>query len=114
MGTTRAWVRDTVADFVATVVQYLLAAGTLAFLTAGGSLAGVVLAVVVRALEVAEDIGRRLRQLLDALAAAEGLAGRIGTAVQGIARADRGRSAGRARGGSGADRGGGSGPGRRC
>ncbi|HVH24001.1 MAG TPA: hypothetical protein VNA11_16245 [Pseudonocardia sp.] len=86
VGTTRAWVRDTITDFVAMVVQYLLAAGTLAFLSAGGSLAGVVVAVVVRALEVAENIARRLRQLLEALAAAEGLAGRIGTAVRGIAR----------------------------
>ena len=75
-------VRDAIADFVATVVQYLLAAGTLAFLTAGGSLAGVVLTVVVRALEVAEDIARRIRQLLDALAEAGGAAGRIGTALR--------------------------------
>jgi hypothetical protein len=86
VGTARAWIRDTIVDFVATVVQYLLAAATLAFLSAGGSLAGVVVAVVLRALEVAERIGGRLRQLLQALAAAEGVAGRIGTAVQGAAR----------------------------
>ena len=89
VGTARAWLRDTVVDFVATVLQYLLAAATLAFLTAGGSLAGVVVAVVVRALEVAEHIGRRLRQLLEALAAAEGLAGRIGTTLQATSRVVR-------------------------
>jgi hypothetical protein len=82
VGTVRALIRDTIVDFVSAVVQYLLAAGTLAFLTAGGSLASVVLTVVVRALEVAEDIARRVRQLLDVLVAAGDAAGRIGTALQ--------------------------------
>lgn len=82
VGTVRALIRDAVADFVAAVVQYLLAAGTLAFLTAGGSLGGLVVAVVVRALEVAQHIARRVQQLLDALVAAGGAAGRIGAAIR--------------------------------
>ena len=82
VGTVRVVVRDAVAEFAATVVQYLLAAGTLAFLTAGGSLASVVLTVVVRAVEVAESIVRRIRQLVDLLAEAGGAAGRIGVALR--------------------------------
>ena len=64
------------------MLQYLLAASTLAFLSAGGSLAGLVLTVVVRALEVAEDIARRVRGLLDTLVAAGGAAGRIAGALR--------------------------------
>ena len=82
VATVRALIRDAIADFLATVLQYLLAAGTLAFLTAGGSLATVVLTIVSRALQLAETICRRLRQALDALAAAGGAAGRIGAAMQ--------------------------------
>jgi hypothetical protein len=82
VGTVRALIRDAITDFLATVLQYLLAAGTLAFLTAGGSLATLVLTVVVRALEVAQDICRRVRLLLDTLAAAGGTAGRIGEALR--------------------------------
>lgn len=82
VGTVRALIRDAIADFVATVVQYLLAASTLAFLTAGGSLGGLVVAVVVRALEVAQHLARRVQQLLDALTAAGGATGRIGTALR--------------------------------
>ena len=58
VGTVRATIRDTITEFLSLVLRYLLAASTLAFLTAGGSLATVVLTVVVRALEVAEDICR--------------------------------------------------------
>ncbi len=81
VGTVRATIRDTITEFLSLVLRYLLAASTLAFLTAGGSLATVVLTVVVRALEVAEDICRRIRLLLDALAAAGGAAGRISAAM---------------------------------
>jgi hypothetical protein len=82
VGTVRALIRDAIADFLATVLHYLLAASTLAFLTAGGSLATLVLTVVVRALELAQDICRRIRLLLDMLAAAGGTAGRISEAMR--------------------------------
>ena len=81
VGTVRALIRDAITEFLALVLEYLLAAGTLAFLTAGGSLATLVLTVVVRALEVAEDICRRIRTLLEALAAAGGAAGRISASM---------------------------------
>jgi hypothetical protein len=82
VGTVRALIRDAIAEFLATVVQYLLAAGTLAFLTAGGSLATVVLSIVVRAVELAQDIGRRVQRLLDALVEAGGAAGRIAESMR--------------------------------
>jgi len=82
VGTVRALIRDAVAEFLSLVLQYLLAAGTLAFLTAGGSLATVVLTVVTRAAELATDICRRIRQLLDTLVAAGGTAGRLAEAMQ--------------------------------
>lgn len=82
VGTVRAWVRDTVAEFAALAVRYLLAAGALAVASAGGSVAGFVLAVVARAQQVARDIAHRVGALLDRLAAASETAARLGAALR--------------------------------
>jgi uncharacterized protein YukE len=82
VGTVRAVVRDAIAEFLAVVVEYLLAAGALAVLTAGGSLGAMVATVVVRATELAEAICGRLAELLDALSAAGTAAGRAAEAMR--------------------------------
>ena len=82
VGTARALIRDAVADFAAALLQYLLAASALALLSGGGSLATVLLTVVVRALEVARWIGERIRRLLQLLDEAGGAAGRIAAAMR--------------------------------
>lgn len=85
VGTVRAAVRDAIAEFLALVVEYVLAAGALALLTAGGSLGAMVASVVVRATELAAAICGRLAELLRTLAAAGTAAGRAAEAMRAAA-----------------------------
>jgi hypothetical protein len=82
VGTVRALVRDAIVEFLSTVLQYILGATALAFLTAGGSLGFLVTAVVIEASQLGRDIARRVSDLLDALEAAGGTAGQLGDAMR--------------------------------
>jgi hypothetical protein len=82
VGTVRALIRDTIAKFLGAVLQDALAALAFAVVTAGGSVGTLILTVVVRAIDVADNIARRVSDLLDALSAAGGTAGRLGDAMR--------------------------------
>ncbi|WP_232666230.1 WXG100 family type VII secretion target [Pseudonocardia sp. TRM90224] len=92
VGTVRALVRDLIAEFLGVVLQYVLAFGALALVTAGGGIGGMVLSIVVRAIDLAQAITRRLSTMVSTLAAAGGVAGRIGTGLQSTAAAVRSAS----------------------
>jgi hypothetical protein len=89
VGTVRALVRDAIVAWVSDVAQYLVLMGVAALVTAGGAVGAAAIHVIVSALELAEAIARRIRQLLAALEAAGGTAQQLGAAVEQTAAAVR-------------------------
>jgi hypothetical protein len=79
VGTVRALIRDTVADFVAWLIGPALAALATSVISAGASVAAFIAWSVYRAVDTAAGVARRIAQLLDDLAAwAERLSSTVG------------------------------------
>jgi hypothetical protein len=91
VGTVRALIRDTLAGFVAKVIQWVLAALAASVATAGFSLAALIAAVVEQAVSVARSCVRRISALLELLDEAGTNAARLGAAVRDTA-AELGRA----------------------
>jgi hypothetical protein len=91
VGTVRALIRDTLAGFIAKVVQWVLAALAASVATAGFSLAALIAAVVEQAVSVARSCVQRISALLDLLDEAGANAARLGAAVRDTA-AELGRA----------------------
>ena len=89
VGTVRALVRDAIAEFVSTAIQYLVAAAIGAFATVGGTLGAAAARIVVMAVDLANSISRTIRKLLDAMTLAGGTAAQISGAIQQTAGAVR-------------------------
>ena len=89
VATVRALVRDVIAEFVWQLVEWFLAVALPAVFTAGAALAAYVTLAVLRGLELAGHLARRVAQLLDALAASAASAGALAARFRGLAeRAD--------------------------
>lgn len=90
VATERALIRDVIAEFVWHLVEWFLAVALPAVFTAGAALAAYVTLAVLRGLELAERLARRVAQLLDALSASAASAGALAARFRGLAeRADR-------------------------
>jgi hypothetical protein len=100
VGTVRALIRDAIAEFVAKVIRWVLAALSASVVTAGFSLAALVAAVVEQAVALARSCVRRISALLDLLDDAATTAAGLGRSMQDTA-AQIGRSTRGAAGGMG-------------
>ncbi|MDN5749188.1 MAG: PPE domain-containing protein [Pseudonocardia sp.] len=67
VGTVRSLIRDWIADLVWEFVCAVVVLGLAAFVTFGGSLAAGTVGMIVRAIDLANDIARRISELLDTL-----------------------------------------------
>ena len=90
VATERALIRDIIAEFAWQLVEWFLAVALPAVVTAGAALAAYVTLAVLRGLELAGRLARRVAQLLDALAASAASAGTLAARFRDLAeRADR-------------------------
>ena len=78
VGTLRALIRDAIAEFAWEVIKWIAAA----VITGGTALGAATVQVVLNALDLAEDISRRITRLLDALKAAGGTVAQISEALR--------------------------------
>lgn len=67
VGTVRSLIRDWISDLIWDFVRMVVWLGLTAFVTVGGSLAVGTIQMIVRAIDLADDIVRRVSELLDAL-----------------------------------------------
>jgi uncharacterized protein YukE len=82
VGTVRSLIRDAIAEFVAKVIRWVLAALATSAVTVGFSLAALVAAVVEQAVALARSCLHRISALLDVLDDAATTAARLGRSVQ--------------------------------
>jgi hypothetical protein len=82
VGTVRAVIRDQIAEWVSDAIQTVVGAGVAALVTAGGALGAGALRLIWAAIDLAEDIVRTIRKLLDAMTLAGGMAAQISGAIQ--------------------------------
>ncbi|QYN34313.1 hypothetical protein K1T35_38815 [Pseudonocardia sp. DSM 110487] len=82
VGTVRAVIRDQIAEWVSDAIQTAVVAGIAALVTAGGALGAGALRLIWAAIDLAEDIARTIRNLLDAMTLAGGMAAQISGAIQ--------------------------------
>jgi hypothetical protein len=82
VGTVRALIRDWIAGWVSEAIQTVVFYGVAALITAGGALGVGALQLILRALSLAETIYRQVRNLLNSLTLAGGMAAQISGAIQ--------------------------------
>jgi hypothetical protein len=85
VGTERALIRDLIADFLWWLIEWLVVWLFPAVVSAGAALAIGTTVAVVRALELAGDLARRVAHLLDAVQASAGAAAALATRFRGLA-----------------------------
>jgi hypothetical protein len=89
VGTVRALIRDSIADFFAEVIQTVAFYGVASLITAGGALGAGAVQLIFRALDLADKIFQKVKDLLDAMTLAGGMAAQISGAIQQTATAVR-------------------------
>jgi uncharacterized protein YukE len=89
VGTVRALIRDSIADFVTEVIKTVAFYGVASLITAGGALGVGAVQLIVRALNLADKIYQKVKDLLDAMTLAGGMAAQISGAIQQTATAVR-------------------------
>jgi hypothetical protein len=82
VGTVRALIRDQIADWVSGAIQTAVFYGVAALVPAGGALGVGALHLIIKAVDLAEEIARQVRRLLDAMTLAGGMAAQISGAIQ--------------------------------
>jgi hypothetical protein len=89
VGTVRALIRDQIAEWGGKAIEYIVLAGIGALVSFGGALGAGAIQLILSAIDLANDLMRQVRRLLDSLTLAGGMAAQLSGAIQQTATAVR-------------------------